>query len=182
MRRIQLLFMAFLMILSLNYGFFADNIAFADDDYYEENYDREDHEDDGALKDLGELIGWGAAILMGVAGLLFPIRKSAKMILTNFPNAKTLFISISKFLGKNHVFIGLTALVLSIAHGISMYISEGELESEGFTGIASVLLMVIAGVVGMVLMKNKKAKSARTTHTILLVFALIIAGFHILIS
>lgn len=180
MRRIQLLFVAFLIILSLNYGIFTDNIAFADD-FYEENYDQhgEDHEEDSALEEIGELIGWGAAIMMVVAGLLFPIRRSAKMILTNFPNKKTLFISISKLLGKNHVFIGVTALVFSIAHGISMYVSEGELESEGFTGIASVLLMVIAGVIGMFLMKNKKAKSARTTHTILLVFALVIAAFHI---
>ncbi len=183
MKRIQLLFMASLFVLSLNYGIFATDIANADD-FYQENYEHngEDHKKDSAFEEIGELLGWGTAIVVGIAWLLFPVRRSAKMILTNIPEAKTLFISISRFLGKNHVFIGVTALVLSIVHGIFMYISEGKLESEGFTGIASVLFMVIAGIIGMVLMKNKKAKSARTTHIILLVFATVIGAFHILIS
>lgn len=183
MRRFQLLFMALLIVLSLNYGIFANDIANADD-FYQENYEHhgEDHEEDSALEEIGELLGWGAAIAMGVAGLLFPVRKSAKMILTKIPNAKTFFITISRLLGKNHVFIGVLALGLSIAHGISMYVSEGKLESEGLTGVAAVLLMVIASIIGMILMKNKKAKSARTIHTTLLVFALVIGAFHILIS
>ena len=63
-----------------------------------------------------------------------------------------------------------------------MYLSEGRLESEGIIGLGAFIFMMIAAIFGMVLFKNKKAKSLRTTHTILIGFALIIALVHIITS
>ena len=78
--------------------------------------------------------------------------------------------------------IGIIALALSIFHGVTMYLSEGKLESEGIIGLGAVIFMMVAGILGTVLYKNKKVKSLRTTHTILIAFALIIGFVHIFIS
>lgn len=134
------------------------------------------------LKEVGELLGWGAAIAIVTAGLLFPVRRSAKIVLQKVPSAKKIFIAFSKFLGKNHVLIGIFALVLVITHGVSMLVNEWEFEFEALTGIGTFSFMLIAAMFGIFLIKNKKAKRMRNIHITLLVFALLIGVVHIFLS
>ncbi len=177
--------LALFFMFALNFGLTGSNVVSADDDDYEkyEQYEEgEEHEKDGPYEELGETIGWGTIIAMGIAGIIFPLRRSMKTVTTNFPEAKKGYISLTKFFGKFHIPIGIIALGLSIFHGITMYVSEGELEGDGIIGLGSVVLMLIAGLIGAVLFKNKKAKSLRTTHTILIVFAMFIGVVHIFAS
>ncbi|MFF5994442.1 hypothetical protein AAGS61_06755 [Lysinibacillus sp. KU-BSD001] len=183
MRYLKILCIALTFIFSIPYG----TTVFADDDF-EEHYeyddghgDREEHEDE-RYEDIGELIGWSTLVTIGVAALLFPTRKIMKSVITTFPQSKKLYVSFTKWLGKYHILIGIAALVLSICHGVLMYLHEGELESEGITGLGAVIIMVIAAIMGAVLFKNKKVKSLRTTHTILVTFGVVIVLFHIFLS
>ena len=80
------------------------------------------------------------------------------------------------------MFIGIVALALSLFHGVAMYLSEGALEIEGIIGLGAFILMMIAGVFGTVLFKNKKVKSLRTTHAVLMAITLLIGFIHIIIS
>lgn len=184
MKTLQIVIFALLVMFALNFVPTATNIVSADDDYekYEHYEDGEEHEEDGPYEELGETVGWGTVIAMGIAGIIFPLRRSMKTVTTNFPEAKKGFISLTKFFGKFHIPIGIIALGLSIFHGITMYVSEGELESDGVIGLGSVVLMLIAGIIGAVLFKNKKAKSLRTTHTILIAIAMFIGVVHIFAS
>ncbi len=189
MKHLKMVFIVFLFIFAFNYVTPGINLVSADDDDYEEEYEYQEDEsedgeedEDGPYEDIGEMVGWGAVIAMGTGALIFPLRRSMKTVITNFPEAKSIFISITKFFGKYHIFIGVIALALSIFHGVAMYLSEGELESEGIIGLGAVILMVIAGILGTALYKNKKSKSLRTAHTILIVFAILIGIAHIFVS
>lgn len=182
-------FLALFFVIGINYVT-GGNLAFADDDFddkYENHEEGGDYEHgdggkDGEFEEIGETIGWGTVIAMGAAGLIFPIRRSAKIILKSYPESKNVYLSISKFFGKYHIFIGIAALALAIFHGTTMFLSEGELEGEGIIGLGAGILMAIAGVLGIVLFKNKKSKNIRTTHTILIAFAIVIALIHIFAS
>ena len=88
----------------------------------------------------------------------------------------------TKYLGKYHIYIGILALLLSIGHGLLMYFSEGELESEGIVGLGAVILMIVAGIFGAILYKKKKGKGLRFFHTMLISITIIVVVFHILIS
>ncbi|MCM3767014.1 hypothetical protein [Neobacillus niacini] len=70
-------------------------------------------------------------------------------------------------------------MALGSIHGLTMYLSEGELESEGLLGLGAVALMAIAGIFGAVLYKNKKLKTFRTAHTILISVAIFWGLVHI---
>ncbi len=182
MKKLKMLFISILVIMTINYVTTASNLVYADDDFekYHENHEGVKGED--SYEDIGEAVGWGTVITMIIAGLIYPIRRSMKLVITNFPGLKKMYISISRFFGKYHIFIGIIALVLSIIHGIFMYLSDGELESEGIIGLGAVGLIVIASIVGSVLFKNKKVKSLRTTHTILIVLAFLVGAIHIFVS
>jgi hypothetical protein len=186
LKYLQMGFLAFLFVFAINFVTTGSNQVLADDDdgekyeYYKDGYEGGENDDDGPYEDLGKTVGWGTVVAMGAAAVIFPVRRSMKSVITNFPGAKSIFISFSKFLGKYHIFIGVTALALSIVHGVTMYLNEGELESEGLIGLGSVAFMTLAGILGAVLTKKKKSKSLRTTHTILIAFAIIIGIVHIL--
>jgi hypothetical protein len=185
MKHIYMLCMAFLIVFVLHYAIPGSTLVSADhDDEKYEHYHKGDHdeEEDRPYEDIGKTVGWGTVVAMGTSGILFPLRRSLKVVITNFPDAKQMFISISKFFGKYHFIFGILALVLGTLHGITMYLSEGELESEGILGLGAVAFLAIAGIVGSVLMKNKKAKALRTTHSILIVMALLIGFVHIFVS
>ena len=179
------LFIALIFVFTLNYT--SSSVIFADDDFeehdehYEWGNDKKESEDE-FYEEIGEMMGWGIVITMGSAGLIFPMRRLTKPIITAFPSCKQMYISVTKFLGKYHMLIGIAAIILSFCHGIIMYISEGELEIEGIIGLGSVVLLIIAGSIGAILFKNKKVKGLRTTHTIVITFSMIIGLFHILIS
>ena len=53
---------------------------------------------------------------------------------------------------------------------------------EGIVGLIAFVLLLLAGIIGSVLWKDKKVKSLRTTHTALIAFSIIIGVFHILSS
>lgn len=181
MNYLKVLFIPF-FIITLYIGVGEFNSVFADDDV--EKYERhgEEHDEDELDEELGEFLGWTAIVTLGTAGLIFPIRRLTKSVITNFPAFKTGYITIAKFFGKYHITIGILALILSTVHGITMYVSEGELETEGIIGLGSGILMVVASIVGAVLSKNKKLKSVRTTHTILITFTLFAVILHVAIS
>ena len=180
MKYLQMVFVVFLLVFSLNFVTAGGNLVSADDDNEGKYENYEGGEEDSPFEEIGKTAGWGTVIAMGAAGLIFPLRRSMKLVTTSLPGAKRLFISISKFFGKYHILIGILALLLSIFHGITMYLNEGELESEGIIGLGAVILMVIAGILGAVLFKNKKVKTLRTTHSILIAFAILITAVHIL--
>jgi hypothetical protein len=189
MRLLKTVFLALFFVIGLNY-FNGGNLAFADDDFddkYENHEEGGDYEHgdggkDGEFEEIGETVGWGTVIAMGAAGLIFPIRRSAKTIIKSYPESKNVYLSISKFFGKYHILIGIAALALAIFHGTMMFLSEGELEGEGIVGLGSGVLMAIAGILGIFLFKNKKLKNLRTTHTILIAFAIGIGLIHIFAS
>ena len=108
------------------------------------------------FKEIGKVVGWGTVVAMGAAGVIFPIRRSAKWVITNYPKSKNIFISISKFIGKYHMLIGIMALALSIFHGVTMYLSEGELGGKGIIGLGAVIFMIVAGILGTIFYKTKK--------------------------
>ena len=187
MKYLQIVFMALVFVVALNFVSTGSNLVYADDDGEKsENYGgygelREggDKGEDGPYEELGENLGWGAVIAMGTAGVIFILRRSMKTVITNFPDSKNIFISISKFFGKYHILIGIIALAFSIFHGIAMYLSEGALEKDGIIGLGSVIFMAIASIIGAVLFKKKKLKSLRTTHTALIGLAIVIGLVHI---
>ena len=156
----------------------------ADDDF-EEKYENHGEDDDGgedAYEEIGKMVGWGTVIAMGAAGILFPIRKSAKWIITNYPKSKNIFIKFSKFFRKYHLLIGIIVLALSLFHGVAMYLSEGEIGKGRDYWNRGIYFHDDRSHFWNGLIKNKKVKSLRTTHTILIGFALIIAFVHIITS
>lgn len=188
MKYFKLMFMAFSFVFLLTFASSVSSIVFADYDYgekYEYHEDEWYHEKghkDGPYEDIGELVGWGTVIAMGAAVLILPLRRSMKQVISHLPSTKNIFISISRFFGKYHIYIGVSALALSIIHGAIMYLNEGRLKDEGIIGLGAVIAMAIAGILGTILSKNKKSISLRTTHTIFMIFALLIGIGHIFIS
>ena len=134
-----------------------------------------------AYEEIGEAVGWGTVIAMGAAGLIFPVRKSAKWIITNYPESKNILISISKFFRKYHLFIGIIALVFSTFHGVTMYLSEWELKSRDYW-IRSSPINDDRWHFRNNLIRNKKVRSLRTTHMIIMAIAFFIVFVHIIIS
>lgn len=183
MKHVAMIFLAFMFVMAFHFAISGNNLAFADDEHsekYEHNQRGEHEKEDGPYKEMGKTVGWGTVIAMGAAGIIFPLRKSIKAVITNFPRTKKRFISLSKFFGKYHIVFGIVALALGSIHGLIMYLSEGELEGEGLLGLGAVLLMAIAGIFGAVLFKNKKRKTFRTAHTILISIAIILGLVHII--
>jgi hypothetical protein len=185
MKYLQMVLVALLFVFAFNFAATGSNLVFADDDieeFYENPGEENEHGENGPFEDIGKTVGWGTIIAMGIAGLIFPIRRLMKWVITNLPGAKNIFIAVSKYLGKYHIFIGIVALALGITHGVAMFLGEGELESEGIIGLGAVVLMVIAGIVGSVLFKHKKVKGLRTAHSSLIAFAILMGCIHIFAS
>lgn len=161
------------------------NYAFADDDeteFYEQYEYEKGKEESEAAEEGGELLGWGAVAAALLAGALLPLRRQANLIIKIFPNAKTFFISLLKTLAKWHMPIGVVAFALTLAHGVLMYFSEGELEIREYAGIAATILMGIAAIFGVILAKNKANSLIRSTHIGLLFAAGAFIVFHVLSS
>lgn len=183
MKHLQLIIILFLLVIALAYGMNTNTYVFADDDHGDYEHHREhDDEDESPYEEIGEMAGWGTAILMGSAGLLFPIRKSTKLMINKIPSTKKMMIFFSKFFGKQHVFLGILAIIIGGAHGIFMFFDEGELGIEVISGLGSIIFMLIAAFLGSFLIKHKKAKTIRKTHILLLVLSSFIAIIHIFIA
>jgi hypothetical protein len=184
MKYVQMIVVAVLFIFSLNFVVSGNNLVSADDDDEKyENYEGGGEEkEEGPYEDIGKAVGWGTMTSMGIAGSIFPLRRSMKTVTTKLPNVKNGFISITKFLGKNHIIFGVIAVALSIVHGATMYLSKGELEDEGLVGLGAIVFMLIAGIVGAVLFKNKKSNSLKTTHKTLVAVAILIGFVHVFVS
>lgn len=175
---------------------FVAKPSFADDDdhedyrsgeFYNDHYDEHDgeygeREEDGPLKEGGELLGWGTVIAIGGAGALMPLRRSSRSLIKKFPNAKGRIISTLKLVGKSHIWIGAIAILLSSIHGVLMYINEGEFGFREIAGTVSVGLMAIAAVFGVLLLKNKGNNQFRSIHFGFLIVAVLIGAVHVLIA
>jgi hypothetical protein len=194
-----MVWIALVFVVSLTFAT-GNSLVYADDRYdrynrydrydnYDEKYDYYggygDHRHEGKGKHspyekIGETLGWGAIIAMGVAGVIYILRRSTKTVVNKFPDAKDKFISVTRFLGKYHIGIGVIALILSIIHGVLMYLSEGRLDGDGLIGLGSVIFMALASILGSVLYKMKKVKSLRISHSALIALAFIVALIHII--
>ncbi|WP_010677692.1 hypothetical protein [Bacillus timonensis] len=179
MNYIKMLLIPFFIVFTLSFLLVGNNIVSAEHDF-DETYEHHDDED-GIYEDLGKTIGWGTVITLGASGFLFPIRRSMKWLITNYPKSKKTFISTSKLFGKYHILMGILALALSVIHGITMYISEGELEGDGVIGLIGVILMIVASIFGLILSKHKKGKGLRNTHMGLIAFTLLVVFVHIIL-
>ncbi|MDR4887791.1 hypothetical protein RGU12_09560 [Fredinandcohnia sp. QZ13] len=179
MKYIKMLLLPFFIVFTLSF-IIVGNTPVSADHGFDETYEQHDDED-GIYEDVGKAVGWGTAITLGAAGFIFPIRRSMKWLISNYPKSKKTFISTSKFFGKYHILIGILALALSIIHGVTMYVSEGELESDGIIGLVAVVLMIVASLFGLILSKNKKEKKLRNTHMTLIAFTLFIVFVHIIL-
>ena len=173
------------ILLILNFITISNDVVVADSDIDEEHeyYDgsNKEEQEDELYEEIGEVIGWCTIILIGAAGLLFVVRRIMKPVITTFPTSKQLYISFTKFLGKYHILIGVTALVLGIAHGLLMYFNEGKLDSEGIIGVAAVILFVIGAIDGAILNKNRKNKSARTIHMFFVALGVVLGIIRIVV-
>lgn len=164
------------------FGFFQTGVVVhADDDEYE--YE-EEHEEEGSefAEEGGGVIGWGAIVFAGAAGLLLPARRTAPKLMRKFPEQKKMMVNGLRYLGKFHIMVGLGAVAAASAHGIMMYLYEGELGTREWLGIVAVASMGIAGVVGAVLAKNKRSKAIRGLHITLLIIAAAFVAVHLLLS
>ncbi len=178
-------FLALLLLLVIS---FVAQPSFADGDdhhkyrtgeFYNDHYDK--HDENEALEESGELLGWGTVIAIGGASVLMPLRRSSRGLIKKFPNGKGRIISTLKFLGKSHIWIGALAILLSSIHGVMMYINEREFGFDEISGTISLGLMTIAAVFGALLMKNKGSKQFRSIHLGFLLVAVIIGAAHVLI-
>lgn len=175
---------------------FVAQTSFADDDdhdeyksgeYFNGRYDEHDREngegdENEALEEGGELLGWGTVIAIGGAGALMPLRRSSRSLINKFPSAKSGIISLLKLLGKSHIWIGALAILLSSVHGVMMYLNEGEFGFREISGTISVGLMGIAAIFGVLLFKNKGNKQFRSIHFGFLIVAVMIGAVHVLIA
>jgi hypothetical protein len=156
--------------------------VFADDDEYRKYEEHELEEENEAVEEGGEVLGWGTVAATAAAGTLFLLRRKVSFFTKIMPNGKPFFIQLLRLLTKWHISIGTIAVTLAAAHGILMYMAEGELTAHEYVGMVAVGLMTAAAVVGMVLAKNKRNSSIRATHMGLLLISGIFMVFHIVFS
>lgn len=182
MKYLKWMLMAGVFVLVSSFVVTNNEIVSADDDREFEHHETKWDKEDKGIEEIGQLVGWGSIFVIGAAGLIFPMRRLTKTVMNNFPSMKQFYFSSTKFLGKYHIYIGIIALLLSIGHGLLMYLSEGELEIEGLVGLGAVILMIVAGIVGGILYKNKKMKNLRFAHKVLMAFTIIVGVLHVLIS
>lgn len=185
MGKLKILQLVVIVIVITNFILSSNNSVAADDDFDEKyehdyRYDHKNKHEDERYEEIGELIGWCIVFVAGAAGLLFPMRRTMKSTITAFPKSKQFYRSIVSFLGKYHIFLGVTALILGLVHGVLMYLYEGKLDDEGITGLVSVLLVIIAAVNGAALSKNRKNKRFRTLHIVFVTLGIVLAAIHIL--
>lgn len=147
------------------------------------DYDGESHEDGNEwLEEIGEAMGWGTVGLAVGAGMLYPVRRFSKRVNKSFPNSKKEMAKFSRSFGKIHMPIGITAVLLSILHGVLMYLDEEALEANEWLGIITSGFFILAAFIGVGLWKNKRLRFLRKTHIGLLIVATIIAIIHIAVS
>lgn len=176
MKRINILLMITFVL------FFSVNVLCVLADDYDSEYEEYDEEENEVLEEGGEVIGWGTIALAGLAGVLFPLRRSGKQIKRNFPSMSNSFTSVMKFFGKWHITFGILALFAGVIHGVLMYISEGELGFRELLGIGSIALVTLAAILGVFLAKNKRIRVLRSIHISLVSAAGVITAIHILLS
>ncbi|NSL50854.1 hypothetical protein [Calidifontibacillus erzurumensis] len=110
-----------------------------------------EHKKEDAIEEGGELLGWGAVIAVAGAGIILPLRRSSRSLMTKFPNTKKLLQSALKLFGKTHIFIGALAITLSVVHGLIMFVHEEEFGFREVAGTTSIGLMSIAAIFGLFL-------------------------------
>lgn len=158
------------------------NGRYDDNGEYNGEYGEGEHEKEGPYEEGGKLLGWGTVIAIGGAGVLMPLRRGSRNLIKKFPNAKDGIISALKLVSKSHVWIGVTALSLSIIHGVLMYLNEGEFGFREIAGTISVGLMAVAAIFGVLLVKNKGNQQFRSIHFGFLIVAVLIGAVHVLIA
>ncbi|MBP1930015.1 hypothetical protein J2Z37_000002 [Ammoniphilus resinae] len=135
------------------------------------------------MEEVGETLGWGSIFVASAAGILLPARRMVKPVKAHFPAGQKSLVSVVKGLTKYHIWIGVTAMGVSLLHGISLYFAEDQLDIGDWVGAVSATLMIVAGVIGGMLAVNKKnMKRWKKPHVYLLLLAGFFAIIHILAS
>lgn len=181
MKRVKIVFMiAFVLFFSGNaFTVWADD-NINDDDHSKHGEYGEFGEENELFEEGGDVLGWGTIVLAGLAGVLFPLRRSGKHIRKKFPNMKNSLVKLMKFFGKWHIVFGVLALLGGATHGVLMYLDEGELGLRELLGVGGVALVSLAAVLGIFLARNKKLKTLRSAHILLISTAAILAAVHVL--
>lgn len=118
MKLIKMLLLSLLTIFSISFVTIGNNFVSADNEWeekyethgehdkFKEKYETDGEYDDGeegAFGEIGKIVGWGTVMAMGAAGILLPIRKSAKWVIKNVPKFKNIYILINMhtMIGRN---------------------------------------------------------------------------------
>lgn len=183
----MLIFLVLLGLLSTPSSIISTNaqVSYFTDSDHEEDYKKyneyeDDDENEGPFEEIGEVAGWGSIAMAVGAGLLFPMRKwFFKMLSTTIGKVQS--AKIFKFVRKIHTPIGLLSIGIGAAHGVFMYISEGQLEIRDWIGISGIGFMFIAMIFGFLMMK-KKQKTVWTLHISSLTLAAAFIAVHVLLA
>ncbi|WP_203362728.1 hypothetical protein [Bacillus sp. REN10] len=149
------------------------------DDYADEGHEEEEN---GVMKEGGELIGWAGMAGFGLAATLFPLRKLMKPVKKRWPNQATHMAKATRLSGKWHIWMGSLTLLAVCAHGAMMFLAERELELREYIGIGAAAFMAAAALIGYILSANKRSKAIRFTHMGILGIAAVMTLIHLLLS
>ncbi|HBI03457.1 MAG TPA: hypothetical protein DDY49_05445 [Paenibacillaceae bacterium] len=133
------------------------------------------------IESIGQFFGW---VTLGVsfigAASLFFFRKALVKFNNASPEMKDMLKSGATIMRKWHVPVGLIAFGIAMVHGVIMFFHETVLEMNEWTGIATLGMMVIALILGIVLaLKKKISTGLRRVHSVIFMLAGIVLFFHI---
>ncbi len=108
------------------------------------------------MREVGELLGVLTAILFGLAIMNFVIKFVNRKWIMKLPKEnvwKQRYLSLMKFLIKNHRFFGFGAAILMVAHVVVQIIFAW----VSVTGIITAALAVVTVILGVIMFQKKKS-------------------------
>lgn len=163
-------------------GYDQSAYLLADGHRYRGDRGENDDDENEAMEEAGEAIGFGALAFVLGAGLLYPARRAFPATTRLFPASKTLFAKLLRQMKKWHVTAGILALVLSAVHGVFMFFAEGELEAHEWLGIFAEFLFLFGFLWGLGLLRLKKSPLMRSFHKTLMIGAVLLVIVHVVFS
>ncbi|MEA4915265.1 MAG: hypothetical protein VB061_11925 [Christensenella sp.] len=126
------------------------------------------------MREVGELLGVLTAVAFGFAIMNFVIKFVNRKWIMKLPKEnvwKQRYLSLMKFLIKNHRFFGFGAAILMVAHVVVQLIFAW----VSVTGIITAALAVVTVVLGVIMFQRKKSSKALLWAHRSAVIALILA-------
>lgn len=133
------------------------------------------------IESIGKFFGW---VTLGVsvvgAASLFIFRKALMKFKNATPEMKDMLESGEKTMKKWHIPMGSIALGIGLIHGVTMFLNVEVLEMNEWTGMATLGMMVIGGILGIFLALKKEIPSTlRLVHSLFFMVAGVVLFFHI---